>query len=151
MWIEVKDAPRQLWIDTDECRRPDGELAFAYENPQKPAIPSWFATPPASKLRGSSEKLWAWYDRQEHRSLRGTMPEVLAFYEAAIAQGGLAKEQYTCSRAGAGFSADDRKKSWFSLDLYQHGEIVFWTAEFGIPVCEPKQRQPLSLLFQNAG
>ena len=55
---------------------------FAYENLQKPAIPNSFAAPPSSTLRGSSEKLWAWYDRQEHRSLRGSVREVLGFYEA---------------------------------------------------------------------
>jgi hypothetical protein len=150
MWIEVRDAPKPLWIDTDECRLPDGELAFAYENLQKPAIPTWFAAPPASTLRGSSEELWAWYDRQEHRSLRGTVREVLTFYEASIAQGGLAKEEYTRSRAGAGFSADNRKKAFFNLDLCQHRDVVFWTVEFGVQICEPKQQQPLSLLFKNA-
>src|SRR5882724_11510822 len=113
MWIEVRDSPKPLWVDTDECRLPDGELAFTYANPQKPAIPTWFAAPPASVLRGSSEKVWAWYDRQEHRSLQGSVREVLAFYEESTVQGGLAKEQYTRSRAGAGFSADNRKKAWF--------------------------------------
>jgi hypothetical protein len=78
------------------------------------------------------------------------LQEVVEFYEASIAQDGLAKEEYTRSRAGAGFSADNRKKTWFNLDLYQHGDLVFWTAEFGVPVCEPKQQQPLSLLFKNA-
>jgi hypothetical protein len=150
MWIEVRDAPKPLWVDTDECRLPDGELAFAYENPQRPAIPTWFAAPPASLLRGSSDKVWAWYDRQEHRSLRCDVREVVAFYEESTAQGGLTKEQYTRSRAGAGFSADNRKKTWFNLDLYQHRDIAFWTAEFGIQVCEPKQRQPLTLLLKNA-
>lgn len=150
MWIEVKDAPKPLWVDTDECRLPNGELAFAYENLQKPPSPSWFAAPPASKLRGSSEELWAWYDKQEHRSLRGSVQEILLFYETSIAEGGLAKEEYTRSRAGSGFAADNRQNSYLNLDLYQHSDVVFWTVQFGIQVCEPKQRQPLSLLFKNA-
>lgn len=150
MWIKVSDAPKPLWIDTDECRLTDGALAFSYENLHKPAIPNWFAAPAASSVRGSSEKLWAWYDRQEHRSLLGSVREVVAFYETSLAQGGLAKEEYTRSRAGAGFTADNRKKTWFNLDLYQHGDVVFWTAEFGIPVCEAKQQQPVSLLFKDA-
>ena len=133
-----------------ECRLADGGLAFAYENLQKPVIPSWFAAPVASRLRGSSEKLWAWYDRQEHRSLRGSVQEVLEFYEESTVRGGLAKEKYVRNRAGAGFHADNRKKTWFGLDLYEHGDVVFWTAEFRIQLCEPKQRQPLSLLFKNA-
>jgi hypothetical protein len=90
MWIEVRGAPKPLWIDTDECRLPGGELAFAYENLQKPATPSWFSAPAVSALRRSSEKLWAWYDRQEHCSLGGSVREVLAFYEESVAVGGLA-------------------------------------------------------------
>ena len=82
--------------------------------------------------------------------MQGDVQEVLAFYEESMARGGLAKEQYRRSRAGIGFSADDRKKSWFNLDVYQHAGVVFWTAEFGIPISEPKQQQPLSLLFKNA-
>ena len=83
MWIEVRGAAKPFWLDTDQCRLPNGELAFAYEN-QKPAIPSWFAAPPASKLRETSENLWAWYNMHEHRSLRCSVQEVLAFYEDSI-------------------------------------------------------------------
>src|SRR5439155_18083265 len=43
MWIEVRGAAKPFWLDTDQCRLPNGELAFTYENLQKPAIPSWFA------------------------------------------------------------------------------------------------------------
>src|SRR3989442_13497373 len=95
MWIEVRGAAKQFWLDTDQCRLPNGELAFAYENLQKPAIPSWFAAPPASKLRETSENLWAWYNMHEHRSLRCSVQEVLAFYEDSIGPGGLAKAKYT--------------------------------------------------------
>ena len=49
MWIEVRGAAKPFWLDTDQCRLPNGELAFAYENLQKPAIPSWFAAPPAKR------------------------------------------------------------------------------------------------------
>ena len=150
MWIEVRGAAKPFWLDTDQCRLPNGELAFAYENLQKPAIPSWFAAPPASKLRETSENLWAWYNMHEHRSLRCSVQEVLAFYEDSIGPGGLAKEEYTRPRAGPGFSADNRKNAFLNLDLYEHGNVVFWTAEFGVQVCEPKQQQPLLLLFKNA-
>src|SRR5215467_11500326 len=102
MWITAKDAPKPMWLDTDECRLPNGELAFGYQNLQRPAIPSWFAAPSVSALRDSSEKLWAWYEKREHRSLRGSAREVLKFYEGLIAQGGFAKEEYTRSRAGTG-------------------------------------------------
>ena len=149
MWIKVEDAPKPFWLDTDECRLANGELAFAYKNLQKPAIPDWFAALPASRLRGSSEELWAWYNMHEHRSMRGGVREVIAFYEESISRGGLAKEDYTRPRSGAGFSADNRKRTFFNLDLYQQGGVVFWTAEFGVQVCEPK-KQPLSLLFDGA-
>src|SRR5438874_12713479 len=49
MWIEVRGAAKPFWLDTNQCRLPNGELAFAYENLQKPAIPSWFAAPPAKR------------------------------------------------------------------------------------------------------
>jgi len=113
MWIEVRGAAKPFWLDTNQCRLPNGELAFAYENLQKPAIPSWFAAPPASKLRETSENLWAWYNMHEHRSLRCSVQEVLAFYEDSIGPGGLAKEEYTRPRAGPGFSADNRKRTPF--------------------------------------
>src|SRR5256886_16462122 len=34
--------------------------------------------------------------------------------------------------------------------LFRFGNVVFWTADFGVQVCEPKQQQPLLLLFKNA-
>ena len=149
MWIRVEDAPRPFWVDTDECRLPNGELAFAYENLKKPAIPRWFTSPTASMLRGSSEMLWAWYNLREDRSLRGNLKEVLAFYEDVIANGGLAKEEYTRPRAGHGFSADNRKRTFFNLDLYEHGNVIYWTVELGIQVCEPKP-WTRALLFKSA-
>src|SRR5258708_39529472 len=99
MWIKVEDAPKPFWLDTDECRLANGELAFVYENLQKPAIPEWFGAPPLSNLREASESLWAWYKREEHRSLRGTVPEIVAFYEESIARGGLAREEYARPRS----------------------------------------------------
>src|SRR5207245_9133560 len=104
-------------------------LAFAYENLQKPAIPSWFAAPPASKLRETSENLWAWYNMHEHRSLRCSVQEDLAFYEDSIAPGGLAKGEYRRTRAGAGLSADNRKNARLPWDLNGPGRVAFRTGQ----------------------
>src|SRR6266702_3842543 len=139
MWINVTEGPESFWVDTDECRLPDGTLAFAYEPRPNPPIPAWFAAPTDSKLRGSSHRLDAWYHVEEYRSMRGTVEEVLAFYSECTERGGLTKENYRRKRDWAGFSADNSKDhAFFGLDIYEHRNLVFWTAQFGIQVCEPK-------------
>jgi hypothetical protein len=136
MWFEVSGGPGPLWVRIDECRLPDGELAFVSEIGRIPipAWPSWFGTPTDSRLRNPSDLAVMGHPLSEVRSMRAKAGQVLAFYGQRVELGGLTRtEEPQVGRGGPGFSAENSEYS-FALDVYEHKDFVFWTVQLGTKI-----------------
>ena len=141
MHIEVRGGSKLLWVNEFACYLPDGEMAFSYSNHPELSKPSWLLVPEGSQLRepaGSSKNP----ERPifESRTMRQDAESILAFYRDCTDRGGLehienpvvnhAQRMTQLSRIEPGFYVEN-SECYFSLELFQHKEIVFWTVEYG--------------------
>jgi hypothetical protein len=118
MWLEVSGGPEALWVHADECRLPDGELAFVYETDPTPPLPGWHGAPADSWVRRRSSILGCW---DEARSAPMKAEQVLAYYWARVAR----CLEPPVGRAGPGFSAENAE--WrFDLNVYEHRDLAFF-------------------------
>jgi hypothetical protein len=148
MWIKVPGGPVPLWVKEDDCRLPNGELAFV-RKPREPIVPpplpSWFVAPPGSLLRSESVTSSGLL-LDESRSMRGRADQVLAFYDRMAEAAGLTKTRLHSYGGWPGFSAElDRYR--LTLDALDYGELVFWSVELNGPVGEPIVLLPHGLIF----
>jgi hypothetical protein len=130
--ILVNSSSGTFEVEIDECRLRNGDLAFPNVAYLPASRPDWFSAPPRS-LRRESLDLFGRnpFGRNlgEIRSIEGTAAEVLKFYEACAERGGLVRmEGPALGRAVPGFEAEDAKFR-FSIDLYQHKDLTFWTTQ----------------------
>jgi len=139
IWIEVVGGPGPLWVQCDECRLENGDLAFVNVAGPTPPLPAWFRAPASSSLRKSEDMRGSGFPRLETRSMRGDAVGVLTFYQACMEQGGLLRTDETqkpqfgrptpgYNRAVPGFHAENTRDA-FSIDIYEHGGLAFWTIE----------------------
>jgi len=129
MWIEVHGGSVSLWVPSDECRLPNGDLAFANEAWPAPPLPGWFGAPADSTLRESSDMRGMGWPLVEHRSMQGNAGQVLAFHRDVAQRGGLAMAAWLpVGRAGPGFSAENAEYA-LDLDVHEHGDLAFWTIQ----------------------
>ena len=141
MDIEVRGGPKPLWIRIFGCYLPDGEIDFSYHEYPEPPQPNWLRAPESSQLRepaGSAKNPES--PIFESRSMRGDAESILAFYQDCTERGGLrrtenpvvghALKKTQLSRIEPGFYAEN-SECYFSLEIFQHKKIVFWTAEHG--------------------
>jgi hypothetical protein len=152
MWNQVSGGPGPLWVQEEECRLPNGDLAFVYEAVQAPPLPGWFGAPADSTLRESSDLRVVGMPLTEIRSMRANAGQVLAFYGDRIERGGLARtEEPQAARGGPGFCAENTEYI-FRLDVYEHKDLVFWTIHFGAKAVrkrKPTITSPLLLVGRN--
>lgn len=159
MYIEVRGGSTPLWVYEFGCYLPDGEMAFSYDKRPELPKPSWLRVPEGSQLRepaGTSKNP----ERPifESRSMRGDAACVMAFYQDCTDCGGLervenpvvnhALKMTQLSRIEPGFYAEN-SECYFSLEIFQHKEIVFWTAEHGVklPPSFRSKKEPKYLLY----
>ena len=152
VWIEVSSGPGPLWVQTEECRLPNGDLAFVYEAGPAPRLPGWFGAPADSTFRESSDLRGVGMPLTEIRSMRTNAGQILAFYGDRIERGGLARtEEPQVGRGGPGFCAENTGYI-FQLDVYEHKDLVFWTIQFGAKAVrkrKPTITSPLLLVGRN--
>jgi hypothetical protein len=147
MWIEVRGGPGALWVQSDECRLPNGELAFVNETWPAPPLPDWFGAPADSALRESSDMRGMGWPLIEHRSMKANAGQVLTFYKASAERGGLARtEKWPAGRAGPGYSAENGEYA-FNLDVYEHRDLAFWTIQLSYKNRKRHQFASPPLLF----
>ena len=158
MNIEVRGGPKPLWISEFGCYLPDGEMAFSYNESPEPPHPSWLRAPEGSQLRESCKSKNREYPITESRSMRRDAESILAFYRDCTDSGGLerienpvadhALKMTQLSRVEPGFYAEN-SEYYFSLEIFQHKEIVFWTVKHGqkLPASFRSKREPKYLLY----
>lgn len=130
--ILVNSSSGTFEVEINECRLRNGDLAFPHVAYPPASRPDWFSAPPRSLLRESLDLFGRnpfGRNLGEIRSIEGTAAEVLKFYEACAERGGLVRmEGPAVGRAVPGFEAEDAKFR-FSIDLYQHKDLTFWTTQ----------------------
>ncbi len=159
MNIEVRGGSKPLWVYEFSCYLPDGEMAFSYDKHPELPKPSWLRIPEGSQLRepaGSSRNP----ERPifGSRSMRGDAENILAFYQDCADCGGLnriekpvvdhALRMTQLSRIEPGFCAEN-SDYYFSLEIFQHKEIIFWTVVHGqkLPPSFRSKKEPKYLLY----
>ena len=158
MYIEVRGGSKPLWVYEFGCFLPDGEMAFSYyKHPELPQ-PSWLRVPEGSQLREPCSSKNPERPIFESRSMRGNAENILAFYQDCTDCGGLngiespvadhALKMTQLSRIEPGFYAESAEY-YFSLEIFQHKEIVFWTVEHGqkLPPSFRSKKEPKYLLY----
>jgi hypothetical protein len=158
MDIEVRGGSKPLWVSEFGCYLPNGEMAFSYYEYPEPPQPSWLRVPEGSQLRESSNSKNPERPFSESRTMRGNVESILAFYQDCINCGGLkhienlvvdhALRMTQLSRVEPGFYAEN-SEYYFSLEIFQHKEIVFWTIMHGqkLPPSFCSKREPKYLLY----
>jgi hypothetical protein len=159
MDIEVRGGPKPLWVRIFGCYLPDGEMAISYHEYPEPPQPSWLRVPESCQLREP-----AGYSKNperpiiESRSMRGDAESILAFYQDCADRGGMVRivnpvvdhalKMTQLSRIEPGFYAEN-SEYFFSLEIFQHKEIVFWTVVHGqkLPSSFRSKKEPKYLLY----
>jgi hypothetical protein len=132
MWIRVTGGQRTVWVEAEQCHRPNGTLAFAGGPITVPPPPDWFGFPAESTLRRACEEevRASGFPLFEVRSMRATDRDVLDFYEKCAERGALTrKPEPQVGRVGPGFEAesDDHK---FGIEVYGRNDLAFWTIQY---------------------
>ncbi|MFZ1084795.1 MAG: hypothetical protein WAN35_07520 [Terracidiphilus sp.] len=151
MWTFVSGGSHNLWVKTDECRLPNGELAFVDDWGPAPSSPDWFVGPEGSELqmrqdgRKGGECLW------EFRSMRASAEYVLAFYQDLIEKAGLAiLPERKPERLCPGFRAKSAEFG-FHVYVYERKGLSFWNIGLDTENYKKRKWVPryLQLLGQN--
>jgi hypothetical protein len=128
-WIEIIGLPKPLWVQCNECRLANGDLAF--DTPaaakDKLPVPPWFDAPVNSRIRQQFDMREIGLCLREIRSMQAGAEEVLTFYRNCSERGGLvcaAEPQGV--RMAVGFRAENETES-LTIDLYEHKGSTFWT------------------------
>ncbi len=131
MWIEVQGGLRRLWVQSDKCLLQNGDLAFVHEviTPLPPP-PAWLEAPKGSKLRQQSDMRGIGWPLIEHRSMRGSADDLLAFYGGLVERAGLVRTEWRPLVGFRGLSAENGEHT-LGITVYERKDLVFWTFHLG--------------------
>jgi hypothetical protein len=140
--MTVTGGERTMWVRTEDCRLPNGDLAFPNDQGLSPPLPGWLGHPAEGLVRRESKKedMAAGFPFYEVRSMPSTAGNVLDFYENVARQGGLVRMvEPQVGRAGPGFRFEDDEHT-FGVEAFERDGTTFWTIQLGNKSHLPKMK-----------